>query len=181
MTKHLRWVVIGMLLLALVGCRQHSFGGFGNESIRLDDTVLTRSLQYLDNDEEGPMYTLSFTVPEAWVGEFVTINTGNQISFEYIVQEENEDENLRELRAPIFTVDALSNAQYWEQIGSYPGIYKNILNTADTYFIYQLPIDSFYSGLSDEDFEAFAEQVPGVIASFGAEREGQGALSNGIR
>ena len=70
--------------------------------------------------------------------------------------------------AEIFYVEALSTSQYWQQNGAHPGSYTNIVNRGNTYFIYYLPIDVYYSGLSATEFATFAEAVPGIVASFSA-------------
>ncbi len=173
MKIHSRLVLLGIALIALtlVGCSSRAFGGFPLDVQTVDTSDLVRTIQYLDDENIGPLYTLSLTVPEEWVGVFETTNVGNSIVFEYIIEPEEEDGF--ETRSPIFYIDALSNSQYWEQIGSYPGQYKNIINTGDTYMIYHLPIDAYYSGLTEEEFEAFAAIVPDIIASVETNRAEQ--------
>jgi hypothetical protein len=100
-------------------------------------------------------------VPADWVGQFETVNEGNTLVFNYITENDR--------RAPIFFIEALSRPQYWEQIGSYPGQYTNLVNTFDTYIIYHLPIDAYYSGLPRVEFEALAEDVPDIVASIQTE------------
>lgn len=162
MAVQFRMFLLGIVMLTLVGCGSRSFGGFGIDVQPIDDIVVTRSIQYVEYNRVGPAYSVTFTVPESWVGQFQTRARGNTLVFEYT--------GASEFGSPIFTVDALSNAQYWEQIGSFPGQYKNLLNTADTYIIYTLPIDSFYSGLPDAQFEEFASAVPTIVTSFDAQR-----------
>jgi len=127
----------GMLML-LAGCGR-AFGSFEPVAEPVDDATVVRPIQYLEGLEDGPLYEVAITLPEEWVGRFVTRNNGNVIHFDYVTESERQ--------APIFSIEALSEAQFWEQIGSYPGQQTNIVNTPDTYFIYHLPIDSWYSGL----------------------------------
>lgn len=156
------FLLLGLALLTLVGCQGRAFGAATAETVPVDEVEVVRSIQYLENREAGPVYEFSLTVPDAWVGQFETTTSGNSIAFEFI------NESLR--RAPIFFVEALSTEQYWEQIGSYPGDYTNLAATNDTYFIYYLPIDAYYSGLSDEEYAAFAELVPEILQSFEYQR-----------
>lgn len=170
-TRFLGLTLLALAMLALTGCTQYAFGGNQSEVETIDGTTITRTLQYLDDNTAGPLYELTFTVPDGWVDEFQTLNRGNSLVFRYITEDEDDadadddDEDREPAGSLIFTIDALSNAQYWEQIGSYPGQYKNITNTADTYFIYNLPIDAYYSGLADEEFDELAADVPAVIQS----------------
>lgn len=163
--------VMALMSLTLVGCGSRAFGGFGVNVEAIDQPDLVRTIQYLDDENIGPLYDISFTVPESWVGLFETSNYRNSIVFEYVIPPQDEDGFAR--RSPIFYVEALSNAQYWEQIGSYPGQYVNIVNTGDTYVIYHMPIEAYYSGLSEAEFEAFAAEVPAIVASIVANRAQQ--------
>lgn len=166
-TRLFRWMLLALAVLALTGCTQYAFGGSKSDVEAVDSVTVVRTLQYLDNNTQGPRYELTFTVPESWVGQFQTLNQGNSLIFRYVDDADDEDLDEDEMPSgsPVFFIDALSNAQYWEQIGGYPGQYKMFANAADTYFIYHLPIDSFYSGLSDEDFEALAAEVPAIMQS----------------
>lgn len=161
--------ILILTLLGLVGCS----GGVGGlvEISPVDDTTLVREIQYLDDQREGPMYNITLDIPEEWVGQFETATQDNRITFDFIVEDDrNNDGEPDGTRATIFSIEALSIDQYWNQIGSYPGDYHNLLFTADTYFIYYLPQFAYYSGLSDEDFEVFKELVPSVAQSLSAER-----------
>lgn len=157
-----RFFLLGSLLvLVLAGCASGTFGSYGSEIQPVTGTTVVRTIQYLDeNGDEGPAYNVSIEVPEPWVGEFETRSEGNSLFFD-LVREER--------RAPIFFIEALSESQYWEQIGSYPGQYTNLKATPDTYFIYHLPIDAYYSGLSEEEFEPLLTLVPEVLRTFSVE------------
>jgi len=159
MSRFYRIFLFGVALLALAGCSQYTFGSGQSDVETIEDTTVTRTLQYFDNNDEGPRYNVSLDLPEEWVGQFETRNEGNSLAFRYLVDEDDEQ------GSPLFYVEALSNAQYWEQIGSYPGQYFNIANTADTYFIYYLPVDAYYSGLNQDEFDALAAIVPDIVES----------------
>lgn len=148
--------------LMLMGCSSRAFGNLTLQVEPIDQQTITRTMQYAESSQVGPTYEVAFTVPAAWVGSFQTRNRGNSLAFEFV--------NERGRGFPIFTVDVLSNAQYWEQVGSFPGDYNSLLNTADTYFVYNLPIDAFYSGLPGDDYAEYAEAVPAIVASFTAQR-----------
>ena len=173
-----RIILLGSMLMVLVGCSSRAFGGELEEVEAISDTALVRTMQYLEADSEGPVYDVSMTVPENWVGNFETRVNGNRITFEYLIVDEeavaeaeaNEEEPPDPRRAAIFYIEALSREQYWEQVGSYPGDYPNIQFTADTFFIYHVPQFAFYSGLSDEDYEAWTADVPDIITSVSTRR-----------
>lgn len=160
MFDKLRFIILVtmVLLVALTGCAGTVVE---NPITPVDSETVTVKLHYIDGPEVGPPYDVSVTVPSDWVGQFNIRNVGNSIYFDYL-RETGTD-------AEIFFIEALSEQQFWEQDGSFPGNYTNIVNRGDTYFIYHLPIDAYYSGLPDEEFMAFSEAVPGVIASFTAE------------
>lgn len=153
------FIALVVFLLALTGC----VGVFlGNDLQAIDSPLVTASMQYLEGPEVGAPYNVSVTVPDEWVGEFNVRNIGNVLYFEYT------GEGSRGV-SEVFSIEALSMAQYWEQSGSYPGSYANLVNLGDTYFVYYLPIDAYYSGLSEEKFTSLTEMVPGIVASFTAE------------
>lgn len=155
-----RWALcLATLLCAalLAGCAQ-TVGSFGSEITAVSDTVVPRSLQYIDGLDAGPQYSFTITVPEGWTERYVTRDTGNILYFEY------ETETGR--RAPIFRIEALSRPQFWQQQGSYPGQHGTLQSTRDTYFLYYVPIDAVYSGLPAEEFEALAAEVPDVMTTF---------------
>lgn len=151
------------LLVALVGvlaaCGPRNLEVFQLQVEPIENTTVTRTLQFIENNRDpGPAYSFSVEVPSDWVGQVETSRLENRITFEYL----SEDG----VRADLFFIDALSRPQYWQQVGSYPGDFNNVKNTYDTYFIYHLPLDAYYSGLDQAVFEEFAAQVPDIIASF---------------
>ena len=154
-----KFALLAVLLLILTSCA----GAFTRNDVEaVTDSIVLTSLQYVEGPEVGPPYSIALTVPDEWVGEFETRNIGNVVHFDYVGADS---------RAEIFTIEALSEDQYWRQAGSYPGSYVNIVNRGDTYFIYYLPIDAYYSGLPEAEYEGFAAAVPDVIASFEATAE----------
>jgi hypothetical protein len=171
MAARYRMFIVGVVVVLLAACT-------GVRDIRetevtpIEDTTLVREMAFRDtgigpdtsDGGYGPTYLVSFSVPQAWLGVVEVRNEVNTLVFEVVIDEFT--------RAPIFTVEALSEAQYWEQIGSYPGQYDNLKNSADTYFIYNLPIDAYYSGLPEEEFEEFASAVPGIVRSFSFDEVG---------
>lgn len=160
MTTQYRFVLLSVLLLVLVGCSSGAFGSFQLEVESVDDIEVVRSLSYFEAGEIGPSYNLSMTVPDSWAGQFETVKDGNSLSFTY-VGENNQ-------RSPILTIEALSSTQYWQQIGSYPGDYTNLVFTSDTYFVYTQARGSFYAGVSDEVYEELVAEVPTIVESFAA-------------
>ncbi len=155
--KRFSILFLSLAMLALVGCGSRSFGTLSVQTEPVETTTITRTVQFVESGRLGPAYNISLTVPTEWVGRFQTRNRGNSLLFEFI--------NDRGRPAPIFSLDALSNAQYWEQIGNLPGDYNSIINTADTYIVYHLPLTPFYSGLSPAQFQSLADSVPSVIQS----------------
>lgn len=150
--------VIAALFTALTtGCAGINVA---NPVASVDAQTVTAQMQYVDGSEVGPLYNMSVTVPAEWVGTFETRSEGNTLYFDFVTESGTP--------AQIFFIEALSPSQYWNQAGAHPGSYVNIVNRGDTFFIYYLPIDSYYSGLSKEQFTPFAEAVPGIIASFDA-------------
>jgi len=145
------------VFLLLTGC----VGSFGADQVAaVDSSVVSTAMHYVDGSTKGPVYNVSLAVPDAWVGQFTTRNVGNTVTFSYTPSEGESK--------LIFTIEALSPTQYWQASGSYPASQTNIVNLSDTYFVYHLPIDTFYSGLSQEQFLTFAEAVPDIVASFSA-------------
>lgn len=161
-TLHRRTALLAVALLALfaAGCASSSI----QETLLIEDTTITRAVQYFENagTTEGPIYEITVDVPADWIGDFRTKTNANRITFEYIVSETNH--------IPIFYIEALSDVQYWEQIGSYPGVHVNLSNELDTYFVYSLPLNRSISGLTEEEYDALIAQVPEVVATFDAER-----------
>ncbi|MEZ4591147.1 MAG: hypothetical protein R3D55_08390 [Chloroflexota bacterium] len=149
--------LLALVVMGLAGCA----GSFvSNETAPIDSETVSTQLQYVDGAEVGPLYNVEVAVPADWVGQFETRNVGNKLYFEYVTDAGG---------AEIFFIEALSSSQYWEQAGSHPGSYVNIVNRGDTYFVYHLPIDAYYSGLPDEEFLTFSAAVPEIVASFSAQ------------
>jgi hypothetical protein len=161
--KQSRFVVLALILGLLAGCGR-AFGGFEPQTQSVTTKEIVLPVQYLEGLQAGPLYQVTITLPDDWVGKFATSNNGNIVSFNF----NEKADRAQRAPAPIFSISALSERQYWKQIGGYPGSYKSILSTGDTYFIYYLPIDPYYSGLAPEAYSALAQQVPGVITSFQA-------------
>lgn len=155
-----RIAILGLLLLTLVGCGR-AYSVSAEDVAPVDSAEVTRTLQFLDGLEEGPQYTVSLTVPDAWVGNFQTRTAGNVLYFDYT----REDD----LAAPIFSIEALSPAQYWQASGSYPAYQTNLVNKGDTFFVYTLPIDDYYSGLAEEALKDLSIRVPAVVRTFDAQ------------
>jgi hypothetical protein len=160
MAIQLRAVMVGVVFLLLAGC-MGSFGSFEPETLPVTESTIVLPVRYLDGEKIGPQYHISLTVPDEWVGQFVTNNNGNVVNLDFTETPGGQ--------APIFSISALSERQYWEQVGGYPGSYRNVLSTGDTFFVYHLPRDAYHSGLDAEAFNAFAEQVPGIMMTFAAQ------------
>lgn len=156
-------VLLSLLTLVLAGCgTARTFGDFGLTIENIDSNEVVRTVRYLDGDEAGPDYEVSFMVPDTWVGNFETRMDGNSIAFDFIFEDNR--------RASIFFIDALSEAQYWAQIGSYPGLYENLYSDNNTFFVYHLPDDSYYSGLSADEYERLRAEASNVAVSLEAVR-----------
>lgn len=149
----IRFLLLGIALFILVGCG----GGPVEPQISpVDSNTVTTTMFYRDRLEAGPVYNVSITLPDEWVGQFQLRNRENVIFFDYVGESDKA--------SPIFSIEALSSYQYWKQSG-YPGYYTNIVNKGDTYFVYHLPIDPYYSGLAEETFVTFSTAVPEIIQS----------------
>lgn len=148
-------LVIAAIFIVLTGCAGVSVS---NPEASVDSPTVAAQLQYVDGVKVGPLYNMSVTVPDTWVNQFKVRSVGNSLYFDYITPSG--------AAAPVFFIEALSSSQFWEQNGSLPGSYRSIVNQGETYFIYHLPRDSYYSGLSTEEFTALAETVPGIISTF---------------
>ncbi len=164
MNSHNRLVgpALLLLLVVLVGCS----GAFGIaiETNPVDDTSVQTMLQYRDGRNTGPEYAVNLTVPDAWVGEFEAKTEGNKLVFERIKEIGADTVTL--------TIEALSQSQYWKQVGSYPGDFTNILFTADTYFIYHVPPFASYLDLSGEEYTAFRAEIADIVQTLTVERAG---------
>lgn len=153
-SRFVLFLVLASVLL-LTACA----GPFGKNAVTQDVTAPTISvpMNFVEARQTGPVYDVSVTVPGDWVNQFSVRNVGNMVQFLY-------NDNGRERF--VFSIEALSDKQYWQASGSYPASQVNIINLGDTYFVYHLPIDTFYSGLPAEQFQAFAAAVPEIVASF---------------
>lgn len=150
-----------VLLLLLTGCAR-SFDKPLSATTPVTEAVVSGTMQYLLRFEQGPLYNFTMTLPDEWVGQLATRNNGNVLYFDYIGENGQP--------APFFSIEALSEEQLWKQEGGYPAYRSSILNTAETYFVYHLPVDAYYSGLPEENFATLAEAVPGLMASFAVTR-----------
>jgi len=119
-------------------------------------------MQYLMRLEEGPLYNFTVNVPAEWVGKVTTRNLGNVLYFDYTADGTPA--------IPLFSITALSEEQLWKQEGGYPAYYSSVLNTVDTYFVYHLPIDAYYSGISKARYTELVAGVPALMPSFTATR-----------
>jgi hypothetical protein len=148
------------LVLALVLLLTACAGPFGQSPVTetISNATVSVPMNFVEARRVGPVYDVSVTVPGDWVNQFTVRNEGNIIQFNY--------KDSSGLERFVFSIEALSDRQYWQQSGSYPGSQVNIVNLGDTYFVYHLPIDTFYSGLGAEEFQAFAAVVPEIVASF---------------
>ena len=152
-------IVALLLLLLITGCA----GGFAkNQTTAVSSEIVSATMNYVEGSRLGPPYNVTVRVPSDWVGDFELRNIGNKLYFDYIGGDGTSQ---------IFFIEALSADQYWRQIGGYPGSYANIVNKGNTYFVYYLPIDAYYSGLSEEDFVTFSEAVPQIVESFMVEAQ----------
>lgn len=149
---------IVLLVLGLTACAG-AFGG--NELEPVTAATVNTSLQYVDIGVTGPAYDVSFVVPNEWVGKFVIRNIGNVLVFNHTTDTGQSK--------PLFYIEALSDTQYWQASGGYPTSQTNIINLGDTYFVYHLPVDTFHSGLAEDEFQALAAAVPDIVASFSAQ------------
>ncbi|NDJ62591.1 MAG: hypothetical protein GYB67_15795 [Chloroflexi bacterium] len=159
------YIIIGVslaLLVLLVGCGPGTaaFGGLRSEAEAIDSATVIRTVRYFDEGALGPEYAFSVTVPEEWVGQFETSNNGHVVTFNFITE--------RDRRAPIFTIQALSFQQFWEQNGSYPSGFYNLAATPDTYFIYTSSLDAYHSGLPAEQYAELRAPVAEIITTFDA-------------
>lgn len=160
MANRYRLILASLLLTALVGCSGSNFNSFGLEVEPIEDTTVVRTARYQQMGNLGPTYQVSLEVPEAWVGTVATRSNGSTIIFEEI----NPDNPARS--TPLFYVEALSEPQYWEQVGSYPGQFTNLGNTWDTYFVWYLPNDMLYLQLTEDEKDERAALVRGIVPSF---------------
>lgn len=148
--------VLFALILAACG------GGFPPVSEPVDAASVVRMMQYGDSLEQGPQYNVSLELPDDLAGQLVTHNSGNILRFEYI--------NEREKAVPLFRLEALSEEQYWKQIGGYPGQVRTLRNMGDTFFIASMPIDAFYSGLDADTYKGMVESITDALTTVSIER-----------
>ncbi|MCU0511912.1 MAG: hypothetical protein MUE40_05000 [Anaerolineae bacterium] len=147
-----------LLLLLLAGCGGGAFGGLPLTSDSVSGTTVSRQVRYFDEGEAGPAYTFSVTVPESWVGRVTTTSNGSLVTFNYVTDAGRA--------APLFTIHTLSESQYWAQNGNEPTRFGNLAVTRETYFIYNVPLDAYYSGLPKAQFDALVAEIPAIVASF---------------
>ena len=143
-------LALSFVLVLLAGCGRAYTATEPTVAVAAEATVVS-TLQYLDGLTEGPLYQVTVTLPDSWVGKIATRNVGNIVYFDYA-----------ENNGPLFSIQALSRAQFWKQ-GAYPGEFTNVANTKDTYFVHYQPIDAFYSGLPKETFTALSAEVPAIL------------------
>lgn len=156
-------VLAGLLVLLLLisGCAS---GFAANETAMVTSQLINTTMWYVDGPIQGPRYDVTLEVPAAWVDTFQVRNIGNRLYFDYIGPD-------NQIPAEVFFIEAVSPKQYWQQSGSYPGSYVNIVNQRDTYFSYYLPVDAYYSDLPQVDFDRFGALVPDVIRTFVAQAQ----------
>lgn len=147
-----------VVLLVLAGCG----GGYAEVSESVDGSSVVRMMQYGDSLDRGPQYNVSMDLPSDLAGQLVTQNAGNILKFDYI--------NERERTVPLFRLEALSEAQYWKQIGGYPGQVRTLRNTGDTVFIASMPIDSFYSGMDEDTYAGMVDSITEALSTVSIER-----------
>ncbi len=170
--RKLQFLVLNLAgLLLLSGCGGAAFGGFVSQTTDITGQTIEQEVRAFEQGMTGPQYVFAVDVPEDWVNNFRLTNNGSAVTFNYVTELGRN--------APIFRIEALTRGQYWEQQGSYPSAYKNIVSQDDTYFIYYAPLDAYYSGLPEAEFLALRDQIPGIIASFRAERMTQSMSSMG--
>ncbi|MGJ3239658.1 MAG: hypothetical protein ACFE0Q_13190 [Anaerolineae bacterium] len=145
-------------LLVLSGCAGGAFGGIGSVTEAVDNQVVVREVQSFERGTSGRPYEISLTVPEEWVGSFDTVNNGSVVTFR------RTDAN--GYSAPVFYIHVLNFEQYWMQNGSYPGDYRQLASVGDTYFVYNAPVESYYSGLGEEEYQEFLATVDEVLTTF---------------
>lgn len=159
MAKTMRTILFSLIITAVLsGCAGGAFGGFKTVEEPITEATVVRSLRWYDQANSGPTYEVSVEVPQAWVDNFVTTSNGSALVFNFI--------NERGRKSPVFTIQALSLSQFWEQNGSFPSRYRNVKTTGNTYFVYDLPLDSYFSGLDDDTYANLAAVVPGIIETF---------------
>lgn len=158
MAKQSRFIILMVLCTFVLLVSTACGGAFTNVDpvvSSVTEATVQHTIQYVDGFNEGPLYQFTLTLPEDWVGNIATRSEGNVVYFDAV-----------ESNGLLFYIEALSEAQFWKQ-SSYPGEYTNIATTPDnTFFIYHLPIDAYYSGLPVETFEALSADVPAVISTF---------------
>ncbi len=154
MKTRLTFFVLALTLALLTGCAVSSSNN-AKETLSNDYST---TLQYADQSEKGPSYNVSLTLPDEWVEKFTVRNRGNAIVFDPI-------DNFNQ-QSQVLTIEALSMDQYWKMSGAYPNSHTNLMNMGDTYFVYYVPIDEYYAGVSEEELAAFSADVPEILASF---------------
>jgi hypothetical protein len=159
MGRKVRFSFLVLVMVVFITLTTACGGAFlQNEVATIDSPTVSANLKYVEGANIGPAYDMSVTVPDSWVNNLEVQNVGNKLYFN-LIQDVGASTQL-------FFIEALSENQYWDQAGAHPGSYVPIINQGDTYFIYHLPIDEYYSRLSAEELAAYSAAIPEVIASF---------------
>lgn len=153
-----RTVCAVLILLLMAGCANLSSSPA--QSAEINSNNVSSTLQYRDQSGQGPLHSVMVTVPDNWVGSFTTRNVGNVVYFDYTGGEHP---------AEIFSIEALSPDQYWKASGAQPNSHTNLRNVGDTFFVYHLPIDAYYSGLPEDEFAELSAEALDVVLSFSSE------------
>lgn len=160
MAIKLRFIMLGCVLLLLSGCVR-TFGSIEPQEKPVAEKAVVIPVQYLEGQKVGPVYNVSVTLPDDWVGQFVTSSEGNMIYFNYDAK--------NGVKAPIFSITALSPLQYWKQMGSYAGSYHGLQSRDNTFFVYSQLSTNYYSGIDKAKYDALAKQVPDIVSTFNAQ------------
>lgn len=159
MKTRLTIFVLALAMVFLTGCAVSSSNNMREEL----STDYSTTLRYADQAERGPTYDVSLTLPSEWVDRFTVRNRGNAIVFDPVDQFNNQSQ--------VLTIEALSMDQYWKMSGSYPNSHTNLINKGDTYFVYYVPIDPFYTGVSEEEMAEFMADIPAILETFEAKSQ----------
>lgn len=146
---------VALFVLAACG------GGFPVVSEPVEGAAVARTMQYGQAVKQGPEYNVVLELPEEWAGQLVTHNSGNILKFDYI--------NDSGRQTPLFALEALSEEQYWQQIGGYPGQVRTLRNLGETIFIASIPRDTFYSGVDEETYAGMVESITEALTTISIE------------
>lgn len=162
MSSKTQTIALFIVLFVLAGCVQQN--SFARPDVSpVQGGAISSSLQFYEGLEAGPSYDVSLDLPASWQGDFQTRNTGNALYVEHLGTGQGK---------ALFWIEALSPQQYWQSSGGYPNSHTNIVNKGDTYFVYHMPIDSYYTGLSEDEFATFSAVVPDIVSTFVAKSSG---------